>query len=271
MKVLVIFTFQKKKRTTKGKLLYPSLQITFPKKDFPFISVQSTLFNSCSIITKPGRQFYIQTIGSRNDIIKIYNQFNGNIKTSTKYDQFHNLYLYLRKDADLIEDLKPINNQNQNDNSWLAGFIEADGFFYIRTTKNAADRIRISFEFSICKHDADHPIQREIADLLGVSVRDIIKKKQKRVTTTSFSSVEKLFIYLDKHPLYGSKWNDYIDFKEGYNLYRNKSDSNTNQKEKRENLQKQKNNMNRYRTFFQWKHIIQLTQQIENYKIKSEL
>ena len=180
----------KKERTAKGKLLNPNIQITFPKKDFPFISIQSTLFYKCSITTKLGRQFYIMTITSKEDIIKVYNQLNGNIKTQNKYDQQNNLYTYLKKDNNYIENIKSINNSKIENNSWLAGFIEANGSFYIRTTKKN-NRIRISFEFSICQNKKNFEIMKEISNFLHVNVRDIRKKDKKRVTTTSFDSVER--------------------------------------------------------------------------------
>lgn len=261
----------KKDITKEGTQLYPQFQMTFPKKDLPYIYILSTLFNKCSIITKKSsikkHNNYVLTVSTIKDMLIIYKQQNGNVKTETKYEQLKNLEGYL-KIKHKIQNLKPLNAEHQDSNHWLAGFIEADGNFYVRTTKTGK-RIRIGFEFSICQHIKNKKIMEEIANYLNVNTRNIQQKNQKRVTTTSFNSVENLFNYQERYPFYGSKWNDFLDFKEGYLQYRNNERLNIS--EKRAALIAQKKNMNSNRTIFQWKHLKNLTQQIEIYKIKSEL
>ena len=57
----------------------------------------------------------------------------------------------------------------------------------------------------------------KFAEFLKVNLGDIPNKNQIRVRSYSFQSVELLLEYLNKFPIYGSKFNDFKDFERAYN------------------------------------------------------
>lgn len=267
----------KKDRTEKGKKLYANQQLVFHKKDFPLALCLSTLFTKSSLILKSQKLVYIQTITSQDNLRMCFYLLNGNIRTKSKYLQFQNLYNYQLKNNILDKNIKllPINNSvilPTGTNHWLSGFIEADGSFHIRTTKT--NRIRIGFDFSLCQVNEKKEVIEQIAKLLEVNIGRIETKNQVRVRTSSFNSVEIIINYLENHPIYGSKWNDFLDFRKGYDIYRLNKNNKT-LEELRMELQEIKKNMNNHRTLFFWEHLINLQQEIQNlqkiYKINSDL
>lgn len=270
----------KKDRTEKGKKLYANQQLVFHKKDFPLALCLSTIFTKSSLILKSQKLAYIQTITSKDNLRMCFYLLNGNIRTKSKYLQFQNLYNYQIKNNILDKNIKllPVNNTpfgDINKNHWLSGFIEANGSFHIRTTKT--NRIRIGFDFSICQVKERKEVIEQIAKFLEVNIGIIEAKNQVRVRTSSFLAVAKIINYLENHPIYGSKWNDFLDFKKGYNIYRLNTPSGDNKtlEELRMELQEIKKNMNNHRTLFFWEHLINLQEEIQNlqkiYKINSDL
>jgi hypothetical protein len=109
-----------------------------------------------------------------------------------------------------------LNNSPLNSNAWLAGFIEADGSFYIRTTKTP-ERVRISFDFSLVQADKNQTIVEAIAKFINVPKSRIVYKNQPqnnasnqyRVRTTSFESVEFICSYLHRYHIFSAKWYDF--------------------------------------------------------------
>lgn len=256
----------RKVRTDKGSQLYPSLQITFPKKDQPLVTIQGSAFNKCNINKKSGAQAYVFNINSKLDLIRVYNQQNGNIRTSTKYSQQSSQYEYMiNNNWPNINPLLPINTSSQDD-SWQAGFIEADGNFYIRSTNsNGKTRKRVSFEFSLVQHEKNIEIITKICKYLETNLSRIKNKNQYRVRTNNFRSVELLCNYMDNYNIYGSKWNDYLEFKKGYINHRQIN----NTEESYKYVLNLKSNMNNNRTNFNWSHQINLTRLISICKIQS--
>lgn len=264
-------------RTLNGHKLYPNFQISFHKKDFPLVSILATIFSTNSLKLKSEKQAYVQTISSIQNLILVFHLLNGNIRTQYKYLQFQNLYNYLIKynyiNCNTVK-LFPINQTSLNNDHWLAGFIEADGYFYIRTTKT--NRIRISFEFSLCQKNIRRDIMEKFANFLKVNLGEIPNKNQIRVRSYNFQSVELILEYLNKNPIYGSKYNDFKDFERAYNQYKkNVPGGKKTLEEMRNELQVIKKNMNDHRTIFYWNHLIEQTNIIIHqkmiYKINSDL
>lgn len=251
--------------STNKRLLYPSFQISFHKKEIQFYRTLANIFDKFSINTRKNSN--VLTINSIKDIVHLFYLLNGNIKTENKYIQLTNLYNYLIKHDKINPDIKqlPLNTTPLQDNSWLAGFIEADGNFYVRTTKTK--RVRISFEFSIVQNNKNILIMDEIAKFLNVSIGIIESKNQIRVRSYNFKAVDIIIEYLNKYPLYSNKYMDFLDFKKGYDYYINSKDT---LDIKREFLQEQKKNMNDHRTIFLYEKPSNQIKEISTYKIKSE-
>jgi hypothetical protein len=108
--------------------------------------------------------------------------------------------------------------------SWLSGFIDADGGFYIGyTTKNTGLKERIAVTFTIEQRLLDplsnisyKPIMLLIANFLHVKLNSRFQKKTGkkywRVTCSSQLSNKILINYLNKFSLLSSKYLDYKDW-----------------------------------------------------------
>lgn len=242
-------------RTSKGQLQYPCFQLTLPQKDFPQLSVLSTCFDKCSIQRKSDAKAYVQNVNSLSDMIKVYKQLNGNVKTNNKYQQLKNLYMYLSSKPEISLQRStppqlPINNVLIGSDYWLSGFIEAEGCFYIRTTKTQK-RIRVTFEFSLVQNEINKSVMDSIANFLEVPQSVVKSENQYRVRTTSFKSVELLCTYMRSYQIFGSKWMDYQDWENGYK-YHKKIDDVQQSYLFNVNL---KTGMNTNRRSFQWNHL----------------
>jgi hypothetical protein len=75
-------------RSVKGKLNYPSIQITFHLKDFPLALLIQKELGYGSLIKKKGVNAYVFYINDNFGILKTVNLLNGNMKTPKIYSLF---------------------------------------------------------------------------------------------------------------------------------------------------------------------------------------
>ena len=259
------------KRSSKGKLNYPSIQIVFQAKDFPLVTVPCRIIGHGSICKKKQSAAYIYTLNNFQGLVSLVQLINGKIRGPKIY-QLHKLIDYLNtKSPDLVGLGRPcrylekmqLDTSPLQNNSWLAGFIEADGSFQVRTSLTSKQpRLGLSFEISQARtskygtagRNSTLGVMKMIASFLGVSVNDIREDRkypQYRVRTSAISTNKILQSYLDKYPLYGSK---YLDFKDWCTIlsYFEKDIHWQNVDE----ICKIKSQMNQYRTVFNWDHLI---------------
>ncbi|KAM9955268.1 hypothetical protein ACTFIW_000192 (mitochondrion) [Dictyostelium discoideum] len=184
------------------------------------------------------------------DLVKPY------IRTP-KYIQINNLITWLNKNHNDNRSLITcVNLTELLENSWLSGFIDADGNFYIRNTKkeagNTKDRIvcRLKIEQKEI-YDLNTESFRNLFDLYAEVLSSKVKSRtQKRsapsliLEITKFVILEKLIKYFDNYRLYSSKYYDYEDWKKAYQLLKNKEAYSV---EGRAQILKLKNQMNNQR------------------------
>jgi hypothetical protein len=72
----------KSKRSIKGILNYPSIQIVFHLKDLPLALLVQKELGYGSISRKKGKNAYIFTVNNYDGIILLINILNGNMKTN---------------------------------------------------------------------------------------------------------------------------------------------------------------------------------------------
>lgn len=246
-------------RSSKGKLNYPSIQIVFQAKDFPLVASLCKIIGHGSISKKKQSAVYIYTINNFKGLVIIVQLINGKFR-GPKFYQLNKLIDYLNnKSSNLQIDKMPLDSSPLQYNSWLAGFIEADGSFQIRTSLTSKQpRLGISFELSqsrTSKHGySTLGVMELIAYFLGVSVnfiREEYKHPQYRLRTNSLSTNKIICDYLKKFPLYGSK---YLDYKDWCHIlsYFEKDIHWQNVDE----ISKIKSQMNNNRTVFLWDHLV---------------
>ena len=264
-------------RSEKGKLLYPKIKITFVQKDLPLAKkLQSVLgkgtINHSSLKTYLDLCFY-----NMESLKLLISLINGKFRTP-KIEALNRLILWFNKREDCKEKfcLLPLDNSALSSNSWLCGFIESDGSFYIGfsvTPQNNVTSVksymrlsqRMYYHKNLEGNKSDNcylPVMEEIREFLDISkIRNIKRikgdykiEKGYEIRTDRKESRIILINYLTKFPLYSSKYLDYLDWVqiiELQNRFRYKAKpidyNNT--------IIDIKGNMNSLRKKFNWKHL----------------
>ena len=247
----------KTERSTKGKLNYPSIQIVFDLRDFPLALIIQSRLNYGSISRKKGVNAYILTINDFKGLILITNLINGYMRTP-KINVLSKLIDWLNNKFDLKIEKKDKDVSDINSNSWLAGFIDADGHFSVRTTTvSKYPKIECKFELSQKQNDHNNENNYEflnlIADFLFTTVKQIRMDKPKpeyRVRTMNLKGNLTLVDYLKNNPLFSSKYLNYKDWRKVLVFFESK-----NQNKSIKTIIEIKSKMNNKRTEFNWDHL----------------
>lgn len=97
---------------------------------------------------------------------------------------------------------------------WLAGFTSGDGCFSVSVIKSKAILGETSWiRFILAQHSRDENLMRVIAAYLGCGKINKDSKATYLVVQRLLDIIKNIIPLFDKHPLEGSKVNDYIDFK----------------------------------------------------------
>jgi len=251
----------KTERSNKGRLNYPSIQIVFHLKDLPLALLIQQNLGHGSLTRKKGVNAYILTINNLEGMNLIVQLINGKLRTP-KIHSFWNLIDWLnnKNNSDYFITKQDINNHSLLDNSWLSGFIDADGHFSLRNTiKNSKSKVECKFELS--QRQKDHRgnsnffFLDEIAKLLITSVKTTKMSTpypQYRIRTNNIRGNIVLESYLTAYPLFGSKYLDFIDWLKALHLFKNGEHKNKTGIAKISSI---KLNMNDNRTIFIWDHL----------------
>jgi hypothetical protein len=153
---------------------------------------------------------------------------------------------------------KGLSTLSIGEDSWLTGFIEADGSFQVRTSLNSKIP-RISLSFELVQSRVTHygyttyDIMNIIANYLKVSVREIRsdrKHPQYRLRTSSLETNTQLCNYLLRYPLRGTKFMDFKDWTKVLHFF---VEGRT--WENKEHITMIKSQMNQKRTVYNWDHL----------------
>jgi hypothetical protein len=249
----------KTERSPKGKLYYPSIQIVFDLRDLPLGLIIQQKLSHGSISRKKGVNAYVLTINNYEGIILVVNIINGYMRTP-KINALYKLIDFLNIKFDLSIEKKIKDKSNIKDNSWLAGFIDADGHFSVRTT-TVSKYPKMECKFEVSQRQIDHNNENNyeylslIADLLSTAVKEVRGDKpnpEYRVRTTSLNGNLILVDYLESYPLFSSKYLNYIDWRKVLTYFENKSNT---KPESIKAIIEIKSKMNNKRTEFNWDHL----------------
>ena len=210
----------------------------------------------------------VWTVTAQAELLNIVSLINGHLRSPKLY-QFNLLIDYLNKifpNAKIVKhsvDCSPF-----SENSWLAGFIDADGIFKIRYTEASVNpqtriktkkRIALSFKMEQNKshkitEDSFEPLMKSVADFLSVKLFTIKHRGVEYwcVELNSLYKMQILYEYLSVYPLYTSKCNDYSDFVKALHLIKANQHLTL---EGQKIILCLKNGMNRKRTFYNWNHL----------------
>lgn len=250
----------KSDRFIKGKLNYPSIQIVFHLKDLPLALLIQKNLGYGSLIRKKGLNAYTLCVNEQKGILNLVNLLNGNMKTP-KINSLYKLIDWLNnKNPNLNLRKLPLNLDSLSKDAWLSGIIESDGHFCVRTTLTGKyPKIECKFELSQRQKDhlgySNELFLANIAKFLKVylkNTRENTPHPQYRLRTMSLETNLILVNYLNEYPLFGSKYLDYINWKEILNLFNPKF------KYSQDNIDKVldlKSKLNDNRTIFTWNHL----------------
>jgi len=153
----------------------------------------------------------------------------------------------------------PLNINPLISDSWLAGFIDADGSFLIRhSTLETSKKERISCSFVIeqrlidPKSNEDYfTILNQIANLFSTKLL-ITNRNYYRMNATILNSIKRVINYLEQFNLRSSKYLDSLDWIEAAKRI---IDDKHYTLEGKNRIDLLKNKMNRNRTIIDWEHL----------------
>lgn len=112
-------------------------------------------------------------------------------------------------------------------NYWIAGFVEGEGCFFVKTSKSKTHKLGLSvnLNFIIVQNIRDKELMEEIKLVLNCGSITINESSAIiRFTVTKFTDIQnKIIPFFDKYPLMGNKGKDYEDFKKVSDLMTKKS------------------------------------------------
>lgn len=246
----------------------PRFCITFSMKNEPLAKKLLQLIGSGFLRYKLQDNACVLVISPVIGLKKVVHLLNGELRTP-KIHQLHSLIYWLNKNHNTNITKLPFKNSPLSEDGWLSGFIDSDGSFSVQHTKleNGAKKRKISCRLRIEQRMLD-PITNQsylkvLTSLANFLNCTLLTRKQKStgnvyyiLTASSRISLERIINYLEKYPLFSSKYLDYKDWKKIVFLIFEKKHYTEQGIEKTESV---KNGMNRQRTHFDWNHLKKLS------------
>lgn len=242
----------------------PRFCITFGMKNEPLAKKLLELIGSGFIRYKLQDNACVLVVSPVIGLKKIVNLINGELRTP-KIHQLYALIDWLNKNHNANIYKLPLKGSSLSKDSWLSGFIDSDGSFSVLHTKleNGAKKRKIACRLRIeqrildpISNESYEPVLTSIANFLNCSL--LIKNQKSTgnnyytLAASSQNSLKVIVDYLEKYPLYSSKFLDYRDWKEVVELIL------VNKHYTEEGISKTdsvRNGMNRQRTYFNWDHL----------------
>ncbi len=247
-----------------GHVTKTHFHITFHIKEITLVKKLIDKLGFGNIRYKLDNNACVLNIGGKSGLIAFINLINGELRTP-KIRQLYTLIDYANSKFNTNIPKLALSKSHISENSWLAGFIEADGSFGIRNTKKTESikKRNVSCRFRLEQRMLD-PITNEsyayvlylISDYLCVKLNTRLQKNTGRtyyiIESSSLESNTILRTYLEIHALFSSKYLDYTDWCKAHDLIVSKSQYTDSNQTFIEHL---RNNMNNSRTSFNWDHL----------------
>ena len=112
-------------------------------------------------------------------------------------------------------------------NYWIAGFVEGEGCFYVKTSKSKTHKLGLSvnLNFIVVQNIRDLELMEEIKSTLGCGTITMNESSGiTRYAVSKISDIQNIIIpFFDKYSLIGDKVKNFEDFKKVSDLMVNKS------------------------------------------------
>lgn len=251
----------KAQRSFRDELWAPSIAITFHKKELPLFELIKSVIGGGYIYKSKSDNSCRYRIVKLEILIKVIYLINGKFRTP-KINSLHQIIDFINLRHNLCIEKLPLDNSSLGSNSWLSGFTDADGNFYIAlrgrysTNPNNKYSSEVRCYFNITQRIIDKLTKinctyfmTEIAEFftckLYVTNYNIIN-----ITVSNIDKLNLINIYFEKYPLFTSKYLNYLSYLQGLNYV--KQDLSYNEIIE---IQSIKNNMNKKRIYFNWDHL----------------
>lgn len=142
-----------------------------------------------------------------NEIISIKGSMNKGLSDKLKIN-FPNIQYISRPTFD-VQDIKDLN--------WLTGFVDGEGYFYVKSLKNKRylTGYSVTLVFSVTQHARDEILLTKFIDLLGCGKIEKASTRPDEVNyrVSKFSDIQdKIIPFFQNYPLQGVKYRDFLDF-----------------------------------------------------------
>lgn len=166
----------------------------------------------------------ILTITKREGIQKTINLINGKLRTQSKFDAIYKYILNVYIEPLYLKEKFHLNTTSDLNNHWLAGFLDADGSFQIKTI--IRDILNGGTRFEILLNMQIDQKTRLLLDLIKNKLGGNIGYRKSQDTyyysSTSFCSAKRVIEYLDKYHMLSSKHINYLKWRKVYLLVQTK-------------------------------------------------
>ena len=246
------------------KIHNPRFCITFAYKNEPLAKKLLEIIGYGFIRYKPKKNACVLVISPVKGLKFIIKCINSELRTP-KIVQLHNLIDWINKNHSSEISKFPVKKDDLYNDSWLSGFVDADGSFSIQHTKleDGAKKRKISCRLRIEQKMFD-PITKtsyfeiltDISMLLNCNLNTRKQISSDRqyfiVAASSRKSLLSILTYFKSFPLYSSKYLDYKDWEKAATLIL-KNDHYTEKSITKINYLK--GSMNSKRIYFNWDHL----------------
>lgn len=236
----------------------PRFCITFNLKDKPLADKLLETLGYGFIRIKLEENACVLTISPLKGLINVISLINGNMRTP-KIHQLNSLIDWINEKHNTDLKKLPLSTNSLNSDSWLAGFIDADGSFLIRhSTLETSKKERIACSFTIDQRLIDPKSNEDYFSSLNQIVNTfstkllITNRNYYRINATSLNSIKLVIAYLEEFNLRSSKHLDSLDWIEAAKII---IDDKHYTLEGKNRIDLLKNKMNRNRTMVDWKHL----------------
>ena len=241
------------------------------EKDAPLAKKIKEVLNGGNLVYPKNSKYLDLLFQDLNSIKVIAVLLNGKMRTP-KIEALHRLIDWLNARLDEKSKIVKLglDNSSLGNNPWLTGFIEADGNFYcgfdlnsegIATVVKSYMRVSQKQLYKITsdipkENNSNFQIMEKIREFLDVkNVSEIKRTKENyvelsyEVRTTKKTSCDLLINYLSVYPLFSSKHQDFLDWREFHRIRLSREYKTIEGTSKLISL---KNSMNTKRTQFNW-------------------